>query len=236
MAGDIDEKLAAVDDSLSAACGDDAPVDAADGRGREPVEERGEPSLDGEDAGAPSSEVAALTERVAELEAAVQALRGYAGSVRAVNDRVEERADAAVATTESLRERVAALEADGCDCSRGVASAGDRHDATVADGRRERGERRTSATARRDQRSRDRDAGECETCDGTGLRRDDDGNPRVGHADDTRPDGAAAESRSSGDGDPVEWPPAAPREPYGDVDADDDRERPGLVARLRDAL
>jgi len=34
----------------------------------------------------------------------------------------------------------------------------------------------------------------------------------------------------------VSWPPAEPREAYGEVDADADRERPGLVARLRDAL
>lgn len=36
-----------------------------------------------------------LEARVAELEAAVQALRGYVGSVRAVNEEVERRADRA---------------------------------------------------------------------------------------------------------------------------------------------
>jgi hypothetical protein len=40
--------------------------------------------------------------RVAELEAAVEALRGYLGSVQAVNDDVERRADLALARTERL--------------------------------------------------------------------------------------------------------------------------------------
>ncbi|WP_267642528.1 DUF7310 family coiled-coil domain-containing protein [Haloarchaeobius amylolyticus] len=48
---------------------------------------------------------------VADLEAAVQALRGYAGNVRSVNERVEQRADGAMAAVESLEERVAELEA-----------------------------------------------------------------------------------------------------------------------------
>lgn len=47
-----------------------------------------------------------LADRVAELEAATQALRGYVGNVRAVNRDVEQRADAALAKVESLEERV----------------------------------------------------------------------------------------------------------------------------------
>jgi len=43
-----------------------------------------------------------LTDRVAELEAATQALRGYVGNVRSVNREVEQRADAALAKAESL--------------------------------------------------------------------------------------------------------------------------------------
>lgn len=46
-----------------------------------------------------------LDDRVAELEAASQALRGYVGGVRAVNDDVERRADAALAKVESLERR-----------------------------------------------------------------------------------------------------------------------------------
>lgn len=40
--------------------------------------------------------------RLAELEAAVLALRGYVGNVRAVNRRVEHRADAALSRVEAL--------------------------------------------------------------------------------------------------------------------------------------
>lgn len=47
-----------------------------------------------------------LQEDVAELEAATQALRGYVGSVRSVNESVEERADAALAAVDSLEERL----------------------------------------------------------------------------------------------------------------------------------
>lgn len=43
-----------------------------------------------------------LADRVAELEAATQALRGYVGNIRSVNRDVEKRADAALARAESL--------------------------------------------------------------------------------------------------------------------------------------
>ena len=43
-----------------------------------------------------------LTDRVAELEAATQALRGYVGNVRAVNRDVEKRADLALSKVESI--------------------------------------------------------------------------------------------------------------------------------------
>lgn len=43
-----------------------------------------------------------VDDRVAELEAAVQALRGFAGGVRAVDESVERRADAALARVERL--------------------------------------------------------------------------------------------------------------------------------------
>lgn len=45
-----------------------------------------------------------LEERVAELEAATEALRGYAAGVRAVNEEVERRADLALATARTARE------------------------------------------------------------------------------------------------------------------------------------
>lgn len=47
-----------------------------------------------------------IDERVTELEAATQALRGYVGGVRAINRDVERRADAALAGVESLAELV----------------------------------------------------------------------------------------------------------------------------------
>jgi len=55
-----------------------------------------------------------LEARVAELESATQALRGYVGSIRAVNERVERRADRALAATrgEPAEERPDRLELD----------------------------------------------------------------------------------------------------------------------------
>nr|WP_234972404.1 hypothetical protein [Halobaculum gomorrense] len=44
-----------------------------------------------------------LDERVAELESATQAIRGYVGSIRSVNERVERRADRALAAVERRR-------------------------------------------------------------------------------------------------------------------------------------
>lgn len=165
-----------------------------------------------------AADVVALEDRVAELEAAVQALRGYAGSVRAVNDRVEERADAAVATAEDCRERVAALERrvegvdDGVENSR--AKGGEPGGAT----RREpSGATRRDAGERRGRRSADREVA------GSAV-------PDRGASPD------AESARDAGGEEAVPWPPAEPRAPYGEVDADDDREQPGLLARLRDAL
>jgi hypothetical protein len=52
------------------------------------------------------TELGDLADRVAELEAATQALRGYVGNVRAVNRDVEQRADAALAKAESLESAI----------------------------------------------------------------------------------------------------------------------------------
>lgn len=48
--------------------------------------------------------VDALEARIDELDAAVQAVRGYVGNVRAVNEAVEQRADAALAKAEALED------------------------------------------------------------------------------------------------------------------------------------
>lgn len=58
-----------------------------------------------------------LERRVAELEGATQALRGYVGNVRSVEEAVERRADVAVATVDRLDDRVASIErtVEGCE-------------------------------------------------------------------------------------------------------------------------
>ncbi len=74
------------------------------------------------------AELEDLTERVAELEAATQALRGYVGNVRAVNRDIEQRADIALAKAESLESAFAADDssADGADTgSTGVSATDD---------------------------------------------------------------------------------------------------------------
>jgi len=53
-----------------------------------------------------------LESRVAELESATQALRGYVGSIRAVNERVERRADRALAATRETGGRGGPTRAD----------------------------------------------------------------------------------------------------------------------------
>jgi hypothetical protein len=53
------------------------------------------------------SRLESIEDRVAELEAATQAVRGYVGNVRSVNRDIEQRADAALARVESLEAAVA---------------------------------------------------------------------------------------------------------------------------------
>ncbi|AUG48118.1 hypothetical protein BVU17_11510 [Haloarcula taiwanensis] len=50
--------------------------------------------------------IADIDERTTELEAATQALRGYVGNVRTVNEDIEQRADAALAATDRLEEQL----------------------------------------------------------------------------------------------------------------------------------
>jgi len=72
-----------------------------------------------------ATEVEALADRLEEaearlddLDAAAQALRGYVGNVRAVNETVERRADAALAKAESLEREGPAVDRGVCDCER----------------------------------------------------------------------------------------------------------------------
>lgn len=62
------------------------------------------------------ADVEELADRVAELEAATQALRGYVGNVRSVNEEVEQRADTALAKAETAHR---------------IATAGDERDAST---------------------------------------------------------------------------------------------------------
>lgn len=71
----------------------------------------GEASLEqrereGSDADELASRVEALEDRVEELDAAIQSVRGFLGGVSAVNESVERRADAAVAAVERLERRL----------------------------------------------------------------------------------------------------------------------------------
>lgn len=59
-----------------------------------------------------------LDARVAELEAAVQSIRGYVGTVRATNEEIEHRADIALRKAAALEQQVAtetAGDGDGGD-------------------------------------------------------------------------------------------------------------------------
>lgn len=58
------------------------------------------------------AEVADLAERVDELDAGLQAVRGYVGNVRQVDEDIERRADAAIATVERLEARLDDHEQD----------------------------------------------------------------------------------------------------------------------------
>lgn len=59
-----------------------------------------------EDREALETRLESLESRVDELDAAVQAIRGFLGGVSAVNEAVERRADAAVAAVERLEARL----------------------------------------------------------------------------------------------------------------------------------
>lgn len=94
---EVDERLRAVERALTEDGRDGAaPADGADLAARlDAVEE----------------EVERLTERVDDLAASTQAVRGYVGNVRSVNEEIERRADAALSAVESLEEQMG--ERDG---------------------------------------------------------------------------------------------------------------------------
>ncbi|MFC4552948.1 MULTISPECIES: DUF7310 family coiled-coil domain-containing protein [Halorussus] len=90
----LDERLRAVERALT-----DADRDLTDLQGAAAV---------ADDLDELADRLAALERRADDLDTATQALRGYVGNVRAVNEAVERRADAALAAAESARTAVEA--------------------------------------------------------------------------------------------------------------------------------
>src|SRR6056297_1500984 len=74
----------------------------------------GDTEIDGAPLGDPTGELASrideLESTTTELESGLQAVRGYVGQVKSVDDEIEQRADAAAAAVDDVEERVAALE------------------------------------------------------------------------------------------------------------------------------
>lgn len=89
---DLDRRLRAVERALT-----DGNHDIAELQDSAAMAER----LDGLE-----DRIATLEEQTAELDAATQAVRGYVGNVRAVNEDVEERADAALAAVDRIEARL----------------------------------------------------------------------------------------------------------------------------------
>lgn len=92
----LEARLAAVERAVT---GSDAPISTSDD------------AATGEDVAALCETVDDLTDRVAELEAELQAVRGYVGGVRAVDESIERRADLALATAR----RAADADADAAE-------------------------------------------------------------------------------------------------------------------------
>jgi hypothetical protein len=138
--------------------------------------------------------VAEFDDRLAELEAAVEALRGFAGGVRAVDEAVERRANAAVA-------RVERLEAELHEMDRGATTVDAGRDGDdTADRRNEPGTAPDPATDR--DADDGRDAPGSHPADGR-SNPTDRGRPRDaasnGHADErTRSVGNARDAASNG--------------------------------------
>lgn len=220
----LEERLAAVERALTEGDGS-GPVIAAPDRD---VVER----------------VESLEEDVAELEAAVQAVRGYAGSVKHVNDEVEQRADAAMAKVEALERaladdedvtgtRMAGAVTDGCP--------------TCADDHRRDSSTTGTSLERTGPCSPDNTAGasthpeRTKSDDGSNQRNGDrsvdgppqrDGNRSVEPGRGATP-GAVDTRSSAGDGDGERWEPFEPgRGRVGHRRLGESDEVDGLLARL----
>jgi chromosome segregation ATPase len=97
--------------------------------------EQGDPARSNSEDDAIESRIETLESRVDELEAAVQSVRGFLGGVSAVNESVEQRADAAVAAVERLERRLDGSEdADDALDARGGSEDSGGIPPTVGDG------------------------------------------------------------------------------------------------------
>lgn len=195
------------------------------------------------------ADVADIREDVAELSAATQALRGYVGNVRSVNESVEERADAALAAVESLKERIEAADPNG--------RSGSDPDPTSAPASADGGRARSGNLGARSSANggrREDEAEQCRTCGQPTGRRTGSDVSRESHtatawrSDETGPGGngqaGVAATREPIDGfDPgdagprvtVREKPANPGPGPGEAPAEPD-DGAGLVGRMRDLL
>ena len=175
-----------------------------------------------------------LEDRVAELEAATQALRGYVGNVRAVNREVEERADLALSRVEGLTGRPSA--SDGAP-SQKRSSRG--HGQDHGSGPGESGEGRGSRD-RCDRCGQPRERGTVAEGSEGGLSgsagaRDGTDSTRAGE-ETTGTVGAPDGGERTGAGAPL-WKENSVPEPAGDgVGASDGSDAGGPIDRLRQLL
>ena len=122
--------------------------------------------------------------RLAELEAAVESIEGYVGSVESVNEDVERRAAAAVATADRLDGRLERLEAELEDLQGGILDGADpgaqdeRGSSETEDGRADPGTEDGRADPGTE--TEDDDGRSAIGDDGVGSAIEDDGPPRRG--------------------------------------------------------
>ncbi len=180
-----------------------------------------------------------LESTATELESGLQAVRGYVGQVKSVDEEIEQRADAAAAAVDDVEERIAALErrldADDAEADDAVTVPSDdrrRH----AESRPERGRDRNRFDARGDRRPGDGDLP-------SDRRRERRAAPRH-HA---RPASQPARPRPQTEAGSHDHDSGCPHcggvatevggnELEGDGDPVDDVDEQSVVARLRDAL
>lgn len=183
----------------------------------------------------------ALEADVAELEAAVQAVRGYVGSVKHVNDEVEQRADAAMAKAQAVERTLEADRRDGATSDRDEHPPADRSRRSPTD----QGQR--SPASRDDRPSGDHgelSSGQCPRCgDGTasGTAGGPSGGgsepPSAGVRDERVADGGSVADGGGVPGSTEHWPAAVGHRSLGGRDEDDpDDDGDGLLARLREVL